>query len=74
MTKHIATFPLYGSNPITGKIWNKRIGTGYINKPEQIEVERQRLARYGHPLKLRFRNDECRSQYHEWLERQEAGA
>jgi hypothetical protein len=68
--KHIATYPLYGSNPITGRIWKNRIGTGYINKPEQIEPERERLAKYGHPLNLRWRNEECRALYLEWIEAQ----
>jgi hypothetical protein len=69
MSKHIATYPLYGSNPISGRVWtNNRVGTGYITKPEQIEAERQRLESRGHPLRLRWRNDECRAQYHEWLE------
>lgn len=68
MSKHIATYPIYGTHPITGQVWNKRVGTGYINKPEQIEIQRERLARYGHPLKLRWRNEECRAEYFAWLE------
>lgn len=70
MAKHLATFPLFGTNPMTGRIWNKRVGTGYIQKPEQIEAESKHLAKYGHPLNLRWRNDECRAEYHEWLEAQ----
>lgn len=74
MAKHIATYPLYGTNPITGRIWKKRVGTGYINKPEQIEKERRRLYAVGHPFNIRWRNDECRAQYLEWLESEKAGA
>lgn len=67
MAKHIATYPIFGTNPITGQVWNKRVGTGYIYRPEQIEAEEIRLARCGHPLRLRWRNDECRADYAQWL-------
>lgn len=59
--KHIATYPLYGSNPITGAVWtHKRVGTGYIYEPEDIAKKQADLAKYGHPLNLRWRNEECR--------------
>lgn len=75
MSKHIATYPIFGAHPITGQVWNKRVGTGYIHKPEQIAAERERLARYGHPLRLRWRNDECLADYQDWLSaRDEAAA
>lgn len=67
MAKHIATYPLFGTNPLTGQIWNKRVGTGYISKPEQVEIERARLAKYGHPLRIRWRNAECEAEYYDWL-------
>ena len=69
--KHFATYPIYGTNPITGEVWNNRVGTGYITKFEQIEPERARLQRRGHPLNLRWRNDDCRRAYTDWLAAQE---
>lgn len=60
MTKHIATYPLYASNPITGATLRRRIGTGYIYRPEEIKERGAHLERYGHPLHLRWRNEECR--------------
>lgn len=59
--KHIATYPIYGSNPISGHVWNKRVGTGYIYNVAQIATLRDRLSERGHPLKLRWRNEECRA-------------
>lgn len=68
MGQHIATYPLYGTHPISLVVQtNKRIGTGYIYTHEQIDRERRRLDRYGHPLNLRWRNDECRTAYFDWL-------
>jgi hypothetical protein len=66
--KHIATYPLYGTNPITGAFWHKRVGTGYINKPEQVEAEEKRLRLRGHPFNIRWRNQECYADYIHWLE------
>ena len=58
--KHIATYPLYGSNPITLRVQTRnRIGTGYIYDVADIEKIRQRLDKFGHPLRIRWRNAEC---------------
>lgn len=66
--KHIATYPLYGTNPITGQVnTRKRVGTGYIYRPEQIENERNRLSRYGHPMRVKWRNEDCRREFLGWV-------
>lgn len=58
--KHIATYPIYGTNPFTGRAMvNNRIGTGYIYSVDEISKKRAHLEQYGHPLRLRWRNDEC---------------
>lgn len=58
--KHIATYPIFGTNPITGRIWNKRVGTGYLYTTIQIVNTAERLAKDDHPFKIRWRNEECR--------------
>lgn len=59
--KHIATYPLYGSNPISLRCnTSNRIGTGYIYSPDEIPGIEERLNKYGHPLRIRWRNEECR--------------
>lgn len=61
MTKHIATYPLYGANPLTLRVNTKnRVGTGYIYRPEEISALEKKLAAIGHPFRIRWRNEECR--------------
>jgi len=68
--KHIATYPLYGTFPMTGKVNTRnRVGTGYIYSHEQIAEREAFLATRDHPLRLRWRNDECYAAYCEWLSR-----
>ena len=58
--KHIATYPLYGSHPISLTVNTRnRVGTGYIYSVGEISKIRDRLERYGHPFNIRWRNDEC---------------
>lgn len=58
--KHIATYPLYGSHPISLRVdTSNRLGTGYIYSAAEIPKLEERLARTGHPLRIRWRNDEC---------------
>jgi hypothetical protein len=58
--KHIATYPLYGSHPISLRVQtNNRVGTGYIYSADEIPALEERLGRVGHPLRIRWRNDEC---------------
>ena len=64
--KHYATYPIYGTNPLTGQVWNKRLGTGYVTKFEQIAALDRRLAERGHPFRLRWRNEQCRQEYLRW--------
>jgi len=53
--KHIATYPLFGSFPISGNIDTcRRIGTGFIHRVEEIEKTREHLEARGHPLRLRW--------------------
>lgn len=59
--KHIATYPLYGSNPLSLRVdTSNRVGTGYIYSVDQIDKIADQLGRYGHPLRIRWRNEECR--------------
>jgi hypothetical protein len=59
--QHIATYPLYGSHPISLRVdTSNRIGTGYIYSVDEIPKIQERLDKYGHPLRLRWRNEECR--------------
>jgi hypothetical protein len=58
--KHIATYPLYGSNPLSLRVDTRnRVGTGYIYSADEIPAIEQRLAKYGHPFRIRWRNDDC---------------
>lgn len=58
--KHIATYPLYGFSPLTLAVDTRnRVGTGYIYSSDEIQPLEQRLAKRGHPLRLRWRNDDC---------------
>lgn len=58
--KHIATYPIYGSHPLSLEVdTSNRLGTGYIYKASEIKEIEQRLAKTGHPLRIRWRNDEC---------------
>ena len=58
--KHIATYPLYGSQPISLRVDTRnRIGTGYIYSIDEIPALEERLNLRGHPLHIRWRNDEC---------------
>lgn len=64
--KHIATYPMYRTHPLTGQVLTgsrNRIGTGYLYDAGDIEKQREHLAKYGHPLHIRWRNDECRRAY-----------
>ena len=71
MKKHIATYPLYGSNPLNLRVDTKnRVGTGYIYSADEIQKIEERLARAGHPLRIRWRNDECWAAAMETLERE----
>lgn len=66
--KHYATYPIYGTCPLTGRVrTNNRVGTGYITKFEQVAELQKRLAPRGHPLRLRWRNEECRREYLRWI-------
>lgn len=59
--KHIATYPLYGTFPISGRVnTSNRVGTGYIYSPAEIDALEQRLESRGHPLRIRWRNEKCR--------------
>lgn len=59
--KHLATYPLYGAFPISLKInTGNRVGTGYIYSADDIAPLRERLEARGHPLRIRWRNEECR--------------
>ncbi len=59
--KHIATYPLYGSNPLSLRVDTRnRVGTGYIYSVDEIPALEGRLERVGHPLRIRWRNEECR--------------
>ena len=71
MADHLATYPLYGHHPITGRPWNRRIGTGYIQKPEGYQKAADRCAEMGVPFKPRWRNDKCRDEYFAWLKTQD---
>jgi hypothetical protein len=57
---HIATYPIYGSSPMGFVMTNNRIGTGYIFDPKEIPALDERLSARGHPLHIRWRNEECR--------------
>lgn len=64
--KHIATYPLYRTHPLSLAVMTgsrNRIGTGYLYSAEDIDKVRRRLAERGHPLHIRWRNDECRADY-----------
>lgn len=68
--KHIATYPLYGSQPISLRIDTRnRIGTGYIYSPDEIAALEKRLTDCGHPLRIWWRNDECWRSALEWHKR-----
>jgi hypothetical protein len=58
---HIATYPIYGSDPLSLRIDTRnRVGTGYIYSVDEISKIRARMDKYGHPLNIRWRNEECR--------------
>lgn len=60
--KHIATFPLYGRHPFSLEVDTRnRIGTGYVYDAEDIERRRAFYEQYGHPFRLRWRNETCRA-------------
>lgn len=58
--KHVATFPLYATCPITLRVTRRRIGTGYIYDYADLVKREAEMARKGHPVHLRWRNEECR--------------
>jgi hypothetical protein len=51
--KHIATYALYGYS-------GKRIATGFIYSPSELQQVKDRLESQGHPFHLRWRNEDCR--------------
>ena len=71
--KHVSTYPLFGHHPLSIRVdTNNRVGTGYIYSFDQIAKEEARLAKYGHPMRLRWRNDECYADYCAWISERSA--
>ena len=65
--KHVATYPLYGSFPISGGYNTRnRIGTGYVYSFDDIDALEARLRSKGHPLRLRWRNDDVHTEFCAW--------
>ena len=54
--KHIATYAIYG------RVSGRRVATGYIYKPEEIDPIAATLTAHGQPFHLRWRNEACRTQ------------
>jgi hypothetical protein len=60
MKKHVATYPIYATAPVTLKVTRRRVGTGFIYSWAQLVAIREELAKRNHPLHVRWRNEECR--------------
>ena len=66
--KHIATIPIYGTNPMTGTPTKVQVGTVYAYTVEDILKEQKSRARYGIPCRIRWRNEDCRREHAARLE------
>lgn len=71
--KHLATYPIYGTHPITLAVTKRQVATGYIYDPKTYDRAARQMAKEGQPFRPRWRNDECRRQFEEMLRAEQSG-